>query len=176
MKTAAPESPRVEYDAEGIAWVVFDDPGSKVNVLGLEQMQRLDAAVDDLSKRKPKAVIFISAKPNIFIAGADIKELAVAATDVEKAAASARLADPPHDVLQRAAPLRVLPQTLPADLVDVLVRQDPLAAVLRDMTALRATEEPWRAAVVDAEVFARVPTNDALHVGSLRPRAACESR
>ncbi|MGA2139446.1 MAG: 3-hydroxyacyl-CoA dehydrogenase NAD-binding domain-containing protein [Verrucomicrobiia bacterium] len=75
MKTATPESPRVEYDAEGIAWVVFDDPDSKVNVLGFGQMQRLDAAVDDLSKRKPKAVIFISAKPNIFIAGADIKEL-----------------------------------------------------------------------------------------------------
>ena len=55
--------------------MVFDDPGSKVNVLGFEQMQRLDAALDDLSKRKPKAVIFISAKPNIFIAGADIKEL-----------------------------------------------------------------------------------------------------
>ena len=75
MKTAAPESPRVEYDAEGIAWVMFDDPDSKVNVLGLEQMQRLATALDDLAKRKPKAVIFISAKPNIFIAGADIKEL-----------------------------------------------------------------------------------------------------
>jgi len=75
MKTAPPESPRVEYDADGIAWVVFDDPDSKVNVLGVEQMQRLDAMLDDLSKRKPKAVIFISAKPNIFLAGADINEL-----------------------------------------------------------------------------------------------------
>ena len=69
------ESPRVEYDAEGIAWVVFDDPDSKVNVLGFAQMQRLDAILDELSKRKPKAVIFSSAKPGIFIAGADIKEL-----------------------------------------------------------------------------------------------------
>jgi 3-hydroxyacyl-CoA dehydrogenase/enoyl-CoA hydratase/3-hydroxybutyryl-CoA epimerase len=65
----------VEYDAEGIAWVVFDDPDSKVNVLGFEQMQRLATALDELSKHKPKAVIFISTKPNIFIAGADIKEL-----------------------------------------------------------------------------------------------------
>jgi 3-hydroxyacyl-CoA dehydrogenase/enoyl-CoA hydratase/3-hydroxybutyryl-CoA epimerase len=69
------QSPRVEYDAEGIAWVVFDDPDSKVNVLGLEQMQHLDAILDDLCKRKPKAAVFISAKPDIFIAGADIKEL-----------------------------------------------------------------------------------------------------
>ena len=55
--------------------MVFDDPDSKVNVLGFEQMQRLATVLDELSKRKPKAVIFISAKPNIFIAGADIKEL-----------------------------------------------------------------------------------------------------
>jgi 3-hydroxyacyl-CoA dehydrogenase / enoyl-CoA hydratase / 3-hydroxybutyryl-CoA epimerase len=69
------ESPRIEYDVEGIAWVVFDDPESKVNVLGFDQMQRLDGALDELSKRKPKAVVFVSAKPAIFIAGADIKEL-----------------------------------------------------------------------------------------------------
>ena len=69
------QSPRVEYDAEGIAWVVFDDPESKVNVLGTEQMQQLDAVLDELYKRKPKAAVFISAKPGIFIAGADIKEL-----------------------------------------------------------------------------------------------------
>jgi 3-hydroxyacyl-CoA dehydrogenase/enoyl-CoA hydratase/3-hydroxybutyryl-CoA epimerase len=69
------QSPRVEYDAEGIAWVVFDDPESKVNVLGTEQMQQLDAVLDELYKRKPKAAVFISAKPGIFIAGADINEL-----------------------------------------------------------------------------------------------------
>jgi len=69
------QSPRMEYDAEGIAWVVFDDPESKVNVLGTEQMRQLDAVLDELYKRKPKAVVFISAKPGIFIAGADINEL-----------------------------------------------------------------------------------------------------
>ena len=74
-KQEAMESPRLEYDADGIAWVVFDDPDSKVNILGVEQMQRLDAVLDELSKRKPKAAIFISSKPGIFIAGADIKEL-----------------------------------------------------------------------------------------------------
>ena len=69
------QSPRIEYDAEGIAWVVFDDPESKVNVLGTEQMEQLDAVLDELYKRKPKAAVFISAKPGIFIAGADINEL-----------------------------------------------------------------------------------------------------
>jgi len=69
------ESPRIDYSTEGIAWVIFDDPDSKVNILGFGQMQRLDAILDELSKRRPKAVIFISAKPGIFIAGADINEL-----------------------------------------------------------------------------------------------------
>ncbi len=69
------QSPRIEYDAEGIAWVVFDDPESKVNVLGTEQMKQLDAVLGELYKRKPKAAVFISAKPGIFIAGADINEL-----------------------------------------------------------------------------------------------------
>jgi 3-hydroxyacyl-CoA dehydrogenase/enoyl-CoA hydratase/3-hydroxybutyryl-CoA epimerase len=69
------QSPRIEYDAEGIAWVVFDDPESKVNVLGTEQMKQLDAVLDELYKHKPKAAVFISAKPGIFIAGADIHEL-----------------------------------------------------------------------------------------------------
>src|ERR1051325_8249927 len=71
----AMESPRLEYDTDGIAWVVFDDPDSKVNILGVEQMRRPGAVLDELSQRKPKAAIFISAKPGIFIAGADIKEL-----------------------------------------------------------------------------------------------------
>ena len=69
------ESPRVDHDTEGIAWVLFDDPDSKVNILGFGQMERLDAILDELSKRKPKAVIFTSGKPGIFIAGADINEL-----------------------------------------------------------------------------------------------------
>jgi len=69
------ESPRIDYDTEGIAWVIFDDPDSKVNILGFGQMERLDAILDELSKRRPKAVIFISTKPGIFMAGADINEL-----------------------------------------------------------------------------------------------------
>ena len=69
------ESPRVEYDPNGIAWVVFDDPESKVNLLSPTTVGQLDKILDELSQRKPKGVVFISAKPDIFIAGADIKEL-----------------------------------------------------------------------------------------------------
>ena len=72
---AATESPRIEFDADGIAWVVFDDPDAKVNVLGTGTVTQLDRILDRLLIQKPKAVIFISGKPGIFIAGADIKEL-----------------------------------------------------------------------------------------------------
>src|SRR5579862_6337969 len=74
-RPAPTESPRVEFDADGIAWVIFDDPDAKVNVLGVETVTRLDKTLDGFLKQKPKAVIFISGKPRIFIAGADIKEL-----------------------------------------------------------------------------------------------------
>jgi len=30
----ATESPRIEFDADSVAWVIFDDPESKVNILG----------------------------------------------------------------------------------------------------------------------------------------------
>ena len=69
------ESPRLEFDSENIAWIVFDDPGAKVNLLNPDTVGQLERILDDLSRRKPKGVVFISAKPDVFIAGADIKEL-----------------------------------------------------------------------------------------------------
>lgn len=73
--TEQPQSPRLELDADGVAWVTFDDPNAKVNVLSTETATRLDGLLNELLGRPPKGVVFISAKPDIFIAGADIKEL-----------------------------------------------------------------------------------------------------
>jgi len=70
------ESPRLEVDADDIAWVVFDDPDAKVNLLNPLSVGGLDGILDELPQRKPKGVVFISGKPGIFIAGADINELA----------------------------------------------------------------------------------------------------
>jgi 3-hydroxyacyl-CoA dehydrogenase/enoyl-CoA hydratase/3-hydroxybutyryl-CoA epimerase len=69
------ESPRLEIDADGIAWVTFDDPDAKVNLLNPATVGQLDKILDGLLQRKPTGLVFISSKPDIFIAGADIKEL-----------------------------------------------------------------------------------------------------
>ena len=69
------ESPRLEVDADNIAWVAFDDPGAKVNLLNPQSVGQLDGILDELDRRKPTGVVFISGKPGIFIAGADINEL-----------------------------------------------------------------------------------------------------
>jgi 3-hydroxyacyl-CoA dehydrogenase/enoyl-CoA hydratase/3-hydroxybutyryl-CoA epimerase len=66
---------RLELDQEDIAWVVFDDPEAKVNLLNSATMLTLDRLLDELRQRRPKGVVFISGKPGMFIAGADIKEL-----------------------------------------------------------------------------------------------------
>jgi 3-hydroxyacyl-CoA dehydrogenase/enoyl-CoA hydratase/3-hydroxybutyryl-CoA epimerase len=69
-------SPRLQIGADGIAWVTFDDPDSKVNVISTASMGELDRIADTIWNRRPKGVVLVSAKPNIFIAGANIQELA----------------------------------------------------------------------------------------------------
>jgi 3-hydroxyacyl-CoA dehydrogenase/enoyl-CoA hydratase/3-hydroxybutyryl-CoA epimerase len=68
---------RLERDANHVSWVIFDTPESKVNLMNYATMTALERILDELAKLKPKPsrVIFISAKPGTFIAGADIKEI-----------------------------------------------------------------------------------------------------
>ncbi|MCB0367142.1 MAG: enoyl-CoA hydratase/isomerase family protein [Bdellovibrionaceae bacterium] len=58
-----------------IAYVEWDLIGEKVNKLSSPVMARLKEIVDELKGSKYKAVILISRKPGIFIAGADIDEI-----------------------------------------------------------------------------------------------------
>src|SRR5882672_1501309 len=102
-RTAAIESPRIEFDADGIAWVIFDDPDAKVNVLGVATVTQLDKALDGFLKQKPKAVIFISGKPGIFIAGADIKEL----EKIRDASHGAQLSREGHEIFGKIERLGV---------------------------------------------------------------------
>ena len=58
------------------AFIEFDQPDSKVNVLSTPLMAEFKEIVLRLSERKDlKGAIILSAKPDIFIAGADIKEI-----------------------------------------------------------------------------------------------------
>jgi 3-hydroxyacyl-CoA dehydrogenase / enoyl-CoA hydratase / 3-hydroxybutyryl-CoA epimerase len=58
-----------------IALLEWDLVGEKVNKLSTPVMTRLKEVVEELSRAKFKAVVLISRKPKIFIAGADIEEI-----------------------------------------------------------------------------------------------------
>jgi enoyl-CoA hydratase len=63
-------------EQDGIGILTFDQPQSKVNVLSTPFWNELAAALTPLEKKSLKGLILRSAKPGIFIAGADLKELA----------------------------------------------------------------------------------------------------
>lgn len=62
---------------DGVAVLTFDQPGSKANVLTRELWAEFGNALADLAARTDlKGLVLASAKPNVFIAGADLKLLA----------------------------------------------------------------------------------------------------
>lgn len=68
------ESLKIVADGD-IAWLEWDLIGEKVNKLSSPVMFRLKEVVAELKASKFKAVILVSKKPKIFIAGADIEEI-----------------------------------------------------------------------------------------------------
>lgn len=58
-----------------VALIEWDHIGEKVNKLSTPIMMRLQEILTDLRKSSYKAVVIISRKPKIFIAGADIEEI-----------------------------------------------------------------------------------------------------
>lgn len=61
-------------DSEGIARLVFDFPGEKINKMTNKVLEELDSILDSLSaNHQVKALVIKSAKEGIFIAGADLK-------------------------------------------------------------------------------------------------------
>ncbi|HEY4232188.1 MAG TPA: 3-hydroxyacyl-CoA dehydrogenase NAD-binding domain-containing protein [Lacipirellulaceae bacterium] len=68
-----------------IAVLTFDDPDSSANVLSRGVLEAIGKYLDELDRRKDLAgLVFCSAKPGMFIAGADVKEFA-ASFDMPKA-------------------------------------------------------------------------------------------
>jgi 3-hydroxyacyl-CoA dehydrogenase / enoyl-CoA hydratase / 3-hydroxybutyryl-CoA epimerase len=62
---------------DGLADICFDVPGEKVNVLSSETLHEFDTLLDNLrASTDVEAVAIHSGKPDIFIAGADIAEIA----------------------------------------------------------------------------------------------------
>jgi len=65
---------KLDRDADGIAWLALDKPGTSANVLSSEVLVELGALLGGLAAAPPRALIVRSAKPSGFIAGADIRE------------------------------------------------------------------------------------------------------
>jgi 3-hydroxyacyl-CoA dehydrogenase/enoyl-CoA hydratase/3-hydroxybutyryl-CoA epimerase len=62
--------------SDGLAIVTFDLPGEKVNKLSTAVMEELSSLVDRLSASGGiRALLFRSGKPDVFIAGADVREI-----------------------------------------------------------------------------------------------------
>jgi len=64
----------LDVDADRIAWLTCDMPGSSTNVLSAVVIQDLAAALTQVAAQKPVGLVVCSAKRSGFIAGADIKE------------------------------------------------------------------------------------------------------
>jgi 3-hydroxyacyl-CoA dehydrogenase/enoyl-CoA hydratase/3-hydroxybutyryl-CoA epimerase len=62
-------------DAEGIGWMVFDDPTGRANVFNPTTQAAMRTALAALAAQPLKAVVVTSGKERIFIAGADLKWL-----------------------------------------------------------------------------------------------------
>lgn len=68
---------KVTYPQEGIAMITMDAPESAANILDEQLFSELDRTMAELAEQTDlKGVILISAKPTIFVAGADLKSIA----------------------------------------------------------------------------------------------------
>jgi 3-hydroxyacyl-CoA dehydrogenase/enoyl-CoA hydratase/3-hydroxybutyryl-CoA epimerase len=74
MSTTASPAWALTTDADGIAWLSFDKPGTSTNVLSRDTLVELDAHLQALRQNPPRGLVVRSAKSSGFIAGADVKE------------------------------------------------------------------------------------------------------
>ncbi|NDC62477.1 MAG: FAD-dependent oxidoreductase [Planctomycetia bacterium] len=93
---------RLETSADGVATVWFDASDRPVNTLSMAAWAALDRTLDEVDRARPIGVVFASARPRGFIAGADLLEIQ-AMTDEQLDASLAR----GQQILDRIASLPV---------------------------------------------------------------------
>ena len=77
QSTETQSTMRVDRLDDGLCVVTFDRPGSSANIFSRAVLRELEGVVDSISGDSSiKAVVFTSAKKNIFVAGADVHEIA----------------------------------------------------------------------------------------------------
>jgi 3-hydroxyacyl-CoA dehydrogenase/enoyl-CoA hydratase/3-hydroxybutyryl-CoA epimerase len=74
MNSAETSSWTLVTDADGIAWLAFDKPGTSTNVLSHQTLVELDGHLQALREKPPRGLVVRSAKSSGFIAGADVRE------------------------------------------------------------------------------------------------------
>ena len=90
-------------DAENVGWITLDDPAARANLFNPATQAALRAAVTALAGRPLKAVVVISAKERIFVAGADLKWLAA----IPDSAAAVRIAREGQELFSLLGGLKV---------------------------------------------------------------------
>ena len=101
MNDTATAAWKLERDADAIAWLTIDKPGTSANVLSSGVLGELDGLLAALEKDLPRGAVVISAKKSGFVAGADIKEF----TGITDAASGYALIRRGQQVLNRLAAL-----------------------------------------------------------------------
>ena len=101
MNDTAAGSWKLERDADGIAWLTIDKPGTSANVLSGGVLMELDGLLAQLESERPRGAVLISAKKSGFVAGADIKEF----TGLSDEASGYQLIHRGQQVLNRLAAL-----------------------------------------------------------------------
>ncbi len=70
------KSPLAYRTENNIGIIELDNPDSKVNILTFAVMQKLGSVLDEVSKNSSlRALLIVSKKKDVFVAGADIKEI-----------------------------------------------------------------------------------------------------
>ena len=101
MNDIASGSWTLARDAESLAWLTIDKPGTSANVLSSGVLAELDGLLAALERDRPRGVVVISAKKSGFIAGADIREF----TGITDAASGYELIHRGQEVLNRLSRL-----------------------------------------------------------------------
>ncbi|HYB32430.1 MAG TPA: 3-hydroxyacyl-CoA dehydrogenase NAD-binding domain-containing protein [Steroidobacteraceae bacterium] len=92
----------LERDADGLAWLTLDKPGTSANVLSGSVLAELDGLLEPLEQDPPRGLVVLSAKKSGFVAGADIKEF----TALSDEAGGYQLIHRGQQVLNRLAALK----------------------------------------------------------------------
>jgi 3-hydroxyacyl-CoA dehydrogenase / enoyl-CoA hydratase / 3-hydroxybutyryl-CoA epimerase len=94
---------RLNRDADGVAWLLFDREGTSANTLSSDVISELDRVLAELEEQRPTGLVIRSAKPSGFIAGADVNEFRGASDPKQVETEIGRA----HAVIDRLEALRI---------------------------------------------------------------------